>query len=108
MVDRLSVGYNRSRRVGWVSCLPSLIFRVGRPQTGGLGQGLDHLLQRRVLVQPVLQLGQYGAHIGGFAVYGLTVDHPGALALFIDQSRISVSYTHLRAHETDSYLVCRL
>src|SRR5680860_1292176 len=22
--------------------------------------------------------------------------------------RISVSYTHLRAHETDSYLVCRL
>ena len=23
-------------------------------------------------------------------------------------SMVSVSYTHLRAHETDSYLVCRL
>ena len=23
-------------------------------------------------------------------------------------TRIAVSYTHLRAHETDSYLVCRL
>ena len=23
-------------------------------------------------------------------------------------TRLSVSYTHLRAHETDSYLVCRL
>ena len=25
-----------------------------------------------------------------------------------DSSIMSVSYTHLRAHETDSYLVCRL
>src|SRR5664279_1134846 len=25
-----------------------------------------------------------------------------------DHSRCTVSYTHLRAHETDSYLVCRL
>src|SRR5665647_3103025 len=24
------------------------------------------------------------------------------------ENRIAVSYTHLRAHETDSYLVCRL
>ena len=24
------------------------------------------------------------------------------------QVRVAVSYTHLRAHETDSYLVCRL
>ena len=29
-------------------------------------------------------------------------------SLFIKHRYISVSYTHLRAHETDSYLVCRL
>src|SRR5680860_1505685 len=28
--------------------------------------------------------------------------------LLIGTKRIAVSYTHLRAHETDSYLVCRL
>src|SRR5665647_3606794 len=26
----------------------------------------------------------------------------------VSASRMAVSYTHLRAHETDSYLVCRL
>src|SRR5665647_3891323 len=30
------------------------------------------------------------------------------LALTLLTGRTSVSYTHLRAHETDSYLVCRL
>src|SRR5680860_664884 len=28
--------------------------------------------------------------------------------IHICAARVSVSYTHLRAHETDSYLVCRL
>src|SRR5664279_3435358 len=32
----------------------------------------------------------------------------GACRKFIDHTVIAVSYTHLRAHETDSYLVCRL
>src|SRR5680860_334983 len=33
----------------------------------------------------------------------------GDLALSLQRfSDVSVSYTHLRAHETDSYLVCRL
>src|SRR5664279_5891043 len=27
---------------------------------------------------------------------------------FIGRASVAVSYTHLRAHETDSYLVCRL
>ena len=34
-------------------------------------------------------------HGGGFAINQLMEEH-------------AVSYTHLRAHETDSYLVCRL
>src|SRR5665647_667907 len=33
---------------------------------------------------------------------------PGAPPTFCKHELISVSYTHLRAHETDSYLVCRL
>ena len=33
-------------------------------------------------------------------------DAPGTFEKLIDIT--AVSYTHLRAHETDSYLVCRL
>src|SRR5680860_1822710 len=36
------------------------------------------------------------------------VFHPGALVVNVLHGMVSVSYTHLRAHETDSYLVCRL
>src|SRR5664279_6317136 len=32
----------------------------------------------------------------------------GMSGIVTDRSMIPVSYTHLRAHETDSYLVCRL
>src|SRR5665647_237016 len=32
----------------------------------------------------------------------------GSFALFLGLLLVAVSYTHLRAHETDSYLVCRL
>ena len=32
----------------------------------------------------------------------------GVNILDISQTIVPVSYTHLRAHETDSYLVCRL
>ena len=39
-------------------------------------------------------------------------DFPGALFVSVAPCGVSavmsVSYTHLRAHETDSYLVCRL
>src|SRR5664279_4837550 len=49
-----------------------------------------------------------GYHVTGSTgtlfLYGIVV---GAVALF-GLSVLSVSYTHLRAHETDSYLVCRL
>src|SRR5665647_58551 len=40
-----------------------------------------------------------------FAGYGFNKSHAAAYALISYQT---VSYTHLRAHETDSYLVCRL
>ena len=36
------------------------------------------------------------------------IAEPGALIAFAGARVIPVSYTHLRAHETDSYLVCRL
>src|SRR5665647_3646940 len=40
------------------------------------------------------------------------LEHLGELAADVDAARegdvAAVSYTHLRAHETDSYLVCRL
>src|SRR5665647_3859174 len=57
-----------------------------------------------------------GGNWGGFAtphatrVYGFclpSLDRARATAFRSRYTR-SVSYTHLRAHETDSYLVCRL
>src|SRR5680860_278371 len=37
------------------------------------------------------------------------MDYPGKHLVSIEGTiEIAVSYTHLRAHETDSYLVCRL
>src|SRR5665647_2693381 len=41
---------------------------------------------------------------------GIPNDIPAAIALLRTgyRRKIAVSYTHLRAHETDSYLVCRL
>ena len=35
------------------------------------------------------------------------IEREGAQTMVFDKG-IAVSYTHLRAHETDSYLVCRL
>ena len=42
--------------------------------------------------------------------YGHTVDAVGEYRVEIGwmNEPVAVSYTHLRAHETDSYLVCRL
>src|SRR5680860_1861298 len=49
----------------------------------------------------------HGRHIRHF---GRTIDeiHEVAVGMPEPACERSVSYTHLRAHETDSYLVCRL
>src|SRR5665647_1150878 len=38
---------------------------------------------------------------------GLSIGRPCTRSVVLDRC-VPVSYTHLRAHETDSYLVCRL
>src|SRR5680860_1737835 len=38
----------------------------------------------------------------------LKIQKPHCLSFQIMRTVVPVSYTHLRAHETDSYLVCRL
>src|SRR5680860_1189989 len=39
---------------------------------------------------------------------GVVISHPHPLHGGTMLNPVAVSYTHLRAHETDSYLVCRL
>src|SRR5680860_706711 len=48
------------------------------------------------------------AHASRIEVAGTTLDIVGTGGDRAHTVNISVSYTHLRAHETDSYLVCRL
>src|SRR5680860_1917139 len=65
--------------------------------TDGRGEGVIPLIEMRrtdwwrPVVEKVKELNPYAVHLEH--EYGLYE---------------SVSYTHLRAHETDSYLVCRL
>src|SRR5664279_6068730 len=42
------------------------------------------------------------------ALLGVHSTFDGSLILFENVVQVPVSYTHLRAHETESYLVCRL
>src|SRR5664279_1500180 len=44
----------------------------------------------------------------GHEVVGLARSDASAAAVKALGAKVPVSYTHLRAHETDSYLVCRL
>ena len=54
----------------------------------------------------------YGAHnfiiVSGKTTFGLFFDYPSELTFDIGYTRMAVSYTHLRAHETGRNLVCRL
>src|SRR5665647_2266156 len=71
---------------------------AGQPQ-GGAGGG-DHAW-----------LGRQGGHGVHQDSSSLTIGRPRSKATFFWMSMTAsapVSYTHLRAHETDSYLVCRL
>src|SRR5680860_1665892 len=62
------------------------------PFAAGYAHRVDHGLAGLARVDDVVDHGVAGGDVG--------VD------LLAD--RVPVSYTHLRAHETDSYLVCRL
>src|SRR5664279_6117482 len=72
--------------------VPALV-RADRAQLAGRGRTVGAVHDVADLRRSV-GLGCRGHHVGGAGWAG---QHPGA-----------VSYTHLRAHETDSYLVCRL
>src|SRR5664279_5417787 len=59
------------------------------------------------------QFGTNWSHFSRYAggVIGQTLAMEGCFAFFLESTFLGlfpVSYTHLRAHETDSYLVCRL
>src|SRR5680860_1713512 len=71
----------------------------------------------RVPIIPVIQA--FPMYNSGITIKDAMYDYKGKATLAFDKffeefkpdlgwDPISVSYTHLRAHETDSYLVCRL
>src|SRR5665647_1301078 len=73
---------------GAIIMIPSLVMFLGYSQQMAQGTAL------MMMVLPVGALAAYQYYQNGY------VEMKAAL--------ITVSYTHLRAHETDSYLVCRL
>src|SRR5680860_227966 len=81
---------------------PPGLGRVQVREGVGLVEEVEHVVA--VAMRAVVALGELGVagdlageHVGG-------VRHPRDQA----DPAVAVSYTHLRAHETDSYLVCRL
>src|SRR5665647_234172 len=72
--------------------------------TGSATPAPNSCCQRRTgsSPNPVTDSTVAGVEIGG-------LQGPAAVNALEDSLRVAaVSYTHLRAHETDSYLVCRL
>src|SRR5680860_488704 len=84
--------------------LDNLDSRAVTDRVGSLLEGLDSTNvqpHRRVELQRLATRSRLGR----------SEEHADLLAQLIDKDRRgagAVSYTHLRAHETDSYLVCRL
>src|SRR5680860_1377498 len=88
---------------------------------GWRGRLLRHRLPRGFIILAVLWLASQVAtalfreppfldYSRGWAKIGFTLTSFLALYLLLYKRRrriVPVSYTHLRAHETDSYLVCR-
>src|SRR5680860_1774137 len=75
----------------------------------GPGSGLDPLLERlqRGVDDDPLGLALQHAQHGNLDVHRQSIGDEGVGAAGL-KGVGPVSYTHLRAHETDSYLVCRL
>src|SRR5680860_1292511 len=96
--DRLDEGGSRpGKQVGAVHPLAT-----GDRPAKGPGLVVEHLVGQLVLAPDPSH-----AALGGPGEAGITGQ--GAHSLHRDRGQGDpVSYTHLRAHETDSYLVCRL
>ena len=69
-------------------------------------EGDAKLINRYVANVRFLRAWGYFNLVQTFGAVPLMTDH--VTELTYDMGRTPVSYTHLRAHETDSYLVCRL
>src|SRR5664279_104711 len=89
--------------------------RSGGPAHLGRSTGRDllhHLLHLTVLLQQLIALLHARSRAGRDPAAARAVDHLRVATLRRrhrqDHRLDAVSYTHLRAHETDSYLVCRL
>src|SRR5665647_13850 len=97
----LSVGAN----VGLSVCLAASVMKatgsVGLGVMAGIGCGTTIGFINGLLVT-MLRMPSF------IATYGMLWVLHGITYYFMAGSSIPVSYTHLRAHETDSYLVCRL
>src|SRR5665647_3842272 len=90
-----------SVRTRWVHVTTHLIALLSPPvhlSTYG------HLLSGSVMISTSVGLFEERASFNvSFSSLGSSTVNPSP-----PQASASVSYTHLRAHETDSYLVCRL
>src|SRR5665647_3398582 len=100
------------------STIERLVRRMRGPARGVRIQGVDGLMVRySQCCQPVPGDPVVGYVTRGRGVSIHRTDCPNVLMLAEEPERRleidwkeqeAVSYTHLRAHETDSYLVCRL
>src|SRR5665647_2589517 len=79
---------------------------IKHPLVQGLIKELDDW--PGVVISSHKSAGQLYHKLEFLADIGLTKDDEGMLKILEKVMAHPVSYTHLRAHETDSYLVCRL
>src|SRR5680860_1627840 len=82
------------------------VVRIGLLGFGTVGSSVYDLIQEQRA--EILEATGVELQVARILERDLSIDRPGVPQdLFTDDFN-AVSYTHLRAHETDSYLVCRL
>src|SRR5680860_1146776 len=106
-LSRLSLwGMMRKLGVGWSTCwIPEPVGtrRANRlPWRTGVWWYSQYVAQARKAASPITWFPRRSSSVACGAL--CATEAGGAWSGWVD----SVSYTHLRAHETDSYLVCRL
>src|SRR5664279_6048380 len=77
-----------------------------RSATATVPSGNDLRVCSKMIPIPCMRLTLHGTCVTPVAKVGKM--HTAAPNPWLSWRYVAVSYTHLRAHETDSYLVCRL
>src|SRR5680860_1719380 len=97
------------RGSGKTSLVEAILYTAGaKNRLGSVVDGTTTLDHDEDEIKRQMSISAAMAHVEWDKRKINVVDTPGEASFINEAMATPVSYTHLRAHETDSYLVCRL